>query len=127
MLLRHASGLTGVIDGHRFSDADPDGPAMSDARFEGLDGVLSLRATGELFLGSERVFGPAGIPGYKGDSCRATQQHFVDCLRAGTPFETGPEEYLQTVAAVEAAYLSASENRPVRIAEFLPAAGAQVL
>ena len=127
MLVRHASGLTGVIDGHRFSDPDPDGPAMSDARFEGLDGVLSLRATGELFLGAERVFDPTGLPGYKGDSCRATQQHFIDCLLADAPFETGPDEYLQTVAAVEAAYLSASENRPVRLGEFLPAAGGSTL
>jgi len=113
MLLRHQGGLAGVIDGHRFSEPDREGPAMCDARIEGLDGVLSLRGSGELWMGSERVFDPAGLPGYKGDSCRATQQHFVDCLLSGEPFETGGEEYLRTLGVVEAAYRSAAENRPV--------------
>lgn len=113
MLLRHASGLAGVIDGHRFAEPDQEGPAMSDARIEGLDGVISIRNTGEVLLGQHSVFDPAGIPGYKGDSCRATQQHFVDCLTTGELFETHAAEYLKTVAAVEAAYRSAAENRPV--------------
>jgi len=113
MVLGHASGLPGVIDGHRCSEPEQEGPAMCDARIEGLDGALRLHGGGEVWMGSERVFDPAGMPGYKGDSCRSTQQHFVDCLISGKPFETGPEEYLRTLAAVEAAYRSAAENRPV--------------
>ena len=117
IMLRHRSGLRGVIDGHRFAETEQEGgQAMCDARVEGLEGVLSLRGHGDLWLGSERVFDPTGIPGYKGDSCRATQQHFVDCLVSGAPFESEGEDYLRhTVAAVEAAYRSAAENRPVRM------------
>ncbi len=65
MVLRHASGLPGVIDGHRFSEPEQEGPAMCDARIEGLHGVLRLRGAGDVWLGPERVFDPSGIPGYK--------------------------------------------------------------
>ncbi|MBI3697509.1 MAG: Gfo/Idh/MocA family oxidoreductase [Acidobacteria bacterium] len=113
MVVRHRGGLRGVIDGHRFAEPGEEGPAMCEARIEGLDGVLALGSSGAVSLGSELVFDPFGIPGYKGDSCRATQQHFVDCLRSGHSFETDADGYLATVAAVEAAYQSAAENRPV--------------
>jgi predicted dehydrogenase len=113
MVLRHASSLPGVIDGHRFAEPEQEGPAMCDARIEGLEGVLRLHGEGEVWMGSERVFDPAGISGYKGDSCRATQQHFIDCLISGESFETSPQEYLKTVGAVQAAYRSAAENRAV--------------
>jgi predicted dehydrogenase len=89
---------------------------MCEARLEGLDGVLRLRGQGDLWLGSEKLFDPIGIPGYKGDSCRATQQHFVDCLLSGVPFESEGEDYLRrTFRAVEACYQSAAENRPIRM------------
>ncbi len=119
MTVRHDSGLLGEIGGHRFGEPEDEGPAMCDARIEGAASAIRVRNTGEVFLAGERVFDPAGIPGYKGDSCRATQQHFVDCLRSGAPFETGADPYLATVAAVEAAYRSAAENRPVAIREIL--------
>jgi D-apiose dehydrogenase len=51
--------------------------------------------------------------GYRGDSVRATQQHFIDCLRSGDEFESDAREYLQTVALVEAAYESAHLRRAV--------------
>src|SRR5262249_11873256 len=56
ILLRHGSGLPGTIDGHRFSEPEQEGPAMCDARIEGLEGVLRLHGSGEVWLGSERVF-----------------------------------------------------------------------
>jgi predicted dehydrogenase len=117
MVLRHQGGLRGVIDGHRFAEPEQEnGQAMCEARLEGLDGVLRLRGQGDLWLGSEKLFDPIGIPGYKGDSCRATQQHFVDCLLSGVPFESEGEDYLRrTFRAVEACYQSAAENRPIRM------------
>ena len=38
--------------------------------------------------------------GYRGDSSKATQSHFIDCLRSGIEFETGGEEYLKTFQLV---------------------------
>jgi predicted dehydrogenase len=57
--------------------------------------------------------------GYRGDSVRATQAHFISCLKDGTAFESGGREYLRTFAAVEAAYKSVSEGRSISVAEIL--------
>ena len=59
--------------------------------------------------------------GYKGDSVKATQQHFIDCLRSGEPFETSAKNYLQTFVAVEAAYRSATSQRRVSLNEVMGA------
>jgi D-apiose dehydrogenase len=119
ILLRHKGGVRGVIDGNRACQPDEPGPAMEIARFEGLDNTIRLRHSGDVYLGSDRIFSAQGVPGYRGDSCRATQQHFVDCLASGDGFETEATDYLKrTVAVVESCYRSAAENRPVRIEEF---------
>jgi hypothetical protein len=60
--------------------------------------------------------------GYRGDSVRATQSHFISCLRTGESFESGGREYLPSFAAMEAAYLSAAKQRVVDVSEFLQTA-----
>jgi predicted dehydrogenase len=119
VLLEHTAGTDGVVDGHRFSMPHPPGPAMGESFFEGQDGVLQVLANGDLYRGADRVWRNTIETGYKGDSVLATQRHFIDCLRAGFPFETGLNEYLPSFAAVEAAYVSAAEGRRVRLAELL--------
>jgi predicted dehydrogenase len=119
MLVRHKSGVRGVIDGNRAGRPDEPGPAMEIARFEGFENTIHLRHSGDVYLGGERVFSAQGVAGYRGDSCRGTQQHFVDCLASGDRFETEGTDYLKrTVAVVESCYRSAAENRPVKIEEF---------
>jgi predicted dehydrogenase len=123
ILLRHKAGVRGVIDGNRACRPDEPGPAMEIARFEGFDDVIRLRHSGDVFQGNERIFSAQGVPGYRGDSCRATQQHFVDCLASGDEFETEATDYLRrTVAVVECCYRSAAENRPVKIEEIAASA-----
>lgn len=109
----HDRGLLGVIDGHRYQDAIPEGPAMGDLLVEGDRGALWVGANGEIRRNGEAVWTPPPLAGYKGDSVLATQRHFIDCLRAGRSFESGPEDYMKTFAAVEAAYRSAAEGRTV--------------
>ena len=46
MTLTHESGTHGWVDGHRFLDPNPDGPAMGDAFFEGEGGHLDSRHRG---------------------------------------------------------------------------------
>jgi predicted dehydrogenase len=106
ILLRHDDGLPGTIDGHRFLDTVPPGPVLGEAWFEGERGVLHLSPTGDLLLNGSVVWNNTIREGYRGDSVRATQQHFIDCLQDGAPFESEAREYLNTVALVEAAYLS---------------------
>ena len=118
LVLTHAA-VHGWIDGHRFLDPDPDGPAMGDAFFEGERGTLTIPATGDVLRNSVLAWKNDVTVGYRGDSVRATQAHFIACLKDGSPFESGGREYLRTFAAVEAAYISVNEGRNVPVDEVL--------
>ena len=115
LAMTHQGGLTGIIDGHRFSDPSPDGPVLGEAWFEGESGVLFVRGDGLLFANSEVLWRNEVTEGYRGDSVRATQQHFLNCLASGEPFESGGREYLNTVRVVEAAYESAAAGKAARV------------
>lgn len=116
LLLAHERQVQGFIDGHRFVDPQPDD--REEARFEGDSGaVLSVSTCGDLCQGAEKVWVNRVQEGYKGDSVRATQLHFLECLRTGRPFETAGREYLKTFAVVEAAYKSIAARRAVSPAE----------
>lgn len=115
----HGDGVRGWIDGNRYIDPDPDGPVMGEAIFEGEDGYLLLLGTGDIYRNRTLAWKNEVTAGYRGDSVRGTQSHFISCLRSGEPFESGGREYLPSFAAMEAAYRSASERRAVDISEFL--------
>ncbi|MBL8175942.1 MAG: Gfo/Idh/MocA family oxidoreductase [Bryobacterales bacterium] len=115
VLLEHANTADGVIDGSRYTNAEPAGPAMGDSIFEGTEGVLRVLANGEVYRGATLLTRHDTSTGYKGDSVFATQRHFIDCLRARAPFETGVREYLGSFAAVEGAYRSIAEGRVISL------------
>jgi D-apiose dehydrogenase len=117
LTLTHESGADGVIDGHRYTNPIPPGPAMGDALFEGDAGVLRVNAEGKLWVGDRLAYEYRGEPGYKGDSVFAIQRHFIDCLRSGAQPETHIRDYWNSFLAVEAAYRSVAERRPVPLAE----------
>lgn len=119
LLLSHASATDGVIDGHRFRDPEPPGPAMANSFLEGESGSLRVLATGEVLLNGESVYQPGPLIGYKGDCVRFTQEHFLDHLRNGTPLENSVEGYLGSFAVTTAAYRSARERRTVDLSELL--------
>jgi len=120
IVMNHESGVHGWIDGHRFLDPNPPGPAMGDAIFEGEGGAILVLATGDVYKNNVLVWRNE-IPRtlYGGDCVRATQAHFISCLKDGSPFESAGRSYLRTFAAVEAAYRSAMERRCVRLTEIL--------
>ncbi len=110
LLLTH-DVLAGWVDGHRYLDLAPDSPVLGDAVFEGDEGLLYVAPSGDVLLGGETIWKNTVTAGYRGDSVRATQEHFIDCLLNGRPFETAGREYLlKTVAVVEAAYRSARDQ-----------------
>jgi D-apiose dehydrogenase len=119
LVLSHGSAVHGWIDGHRFLDPDPDGPAMGDAFLEGELGTISIQGTGDVYLNRGLAWKNEVTSGYRGDSVRATQTHFISCLRHSTPFESGGRQYLRTFAAVEAGYRSAADRRSVSLSEVL--------
>ena len=110
LVLAHACGISGLADGNRFVDLTPDSPPLGDAEFEGERGVLRVEATGDVTCNRRMVWRNEVRSGYRGDSVLATQRHFVDCLRNGAAFETSALDYLQSFAAVEAAYRSATQS-----------------
>ncbi|MFQ6132880.1 MAG: Gfo/Idh/MocA family protein [Armatimonadota bacterium] len=121
MILHFTSGAAGLIDASRCAEEEGDREGWDIVVLEGMAGYLRLRADRTIW--HKPLFRPArrhdySCPdlGYLGDSCRATQQHFADCLRSGQPFEQEPEEYLnQTVRAVFAGYQSAETGRIVPV------------
>ena len=117
IVLSHQNGVHGWVDGHRFQDPLPDGPAMGDAFFEGELGVISILATGDLYRNNVLVLKNDVTVGPLGDSVRATQAHFISCLQNGSPFESDGRSYLRTFAAVEAVYRSIAERRCVSLSE----------
>ncbi len=120
LVLTHPGGLPGVIDGHRYLDPAPDSPLMGEAVFEGEQGLLRVSPQGDLWLDGRCLWRNRIRRGYRGDSVRAAQQHFLDCLVRGTPSESEARRYLKTFGAVEAAYRSLAEGRAVRLEEILP-------
>lgn len=119
LVLTHENGTHGWIDGHRFLDPNPDGPAMGNASFDGESGVISILATGDVYRDGVLAWKNDVTVGCLGDSVRATQAHFISCLKDGSPFESAGHLYLRTFAAVQAAYRSAAEGRCVSLAEIL--------
>ena len=119
--LTHKSGTHGWVDGHRFLDPNPDGPAMGDAFFEGELGAISILATGDVYRDNVQVWKNEFTAGRLGNSVWATQAHFISCLRDGTPFESEGRSYLRTFAAVVAAYRSIAERRCISLAEIIEA------
>jgi D-apiose dehydrogenase len=114
LLTTHEDGLLGLIDGHRFQE--PDTPVLGDTVVEGDDGVLTVTPSGSVLLNGETLWTNDCQEGYRGDSVRAAQQHYLECLRSGEPSESEGTAYLKTVRAVEAAYESAAEGRLVEVA-----------
>lgn len=118
--LKFPGALAGTIDGNRCSPLDDDGPAMGGLRIDGYGGTLWMRAGGRIAIeprGGERREHAWEIPtiGYRGDACYGTQKHFLDCLSSGDEFETNGEDYLRTMALVEACYVAAAEGRAVTV------------
>ena len=124
LLLSHESGLLGSIDGNRYTEGgyyEPraGSPPLGEATFEGEDALLTLTTDGHLLRNGVSIWQNTVHTGYRGDCVRATQAHFVDHLRNGTPLETCAAEYLKSVAIVEASYLSAARGARVALKELL--------
>lgn len=105
ILTLEGRNIIGVVDGNRLSAPEHDGPVSGDLRVEGDLGALSLLGDGRILIrpltapAYEHVYLIPTI-GYRGDSAFHTHQHFVDCLAAGTAFETDGRDYLKTTQLV---------------------------
>lgn len=114
-------GAWGMIYSTRASEPDIPDSICDDVRIEGRKGFIRLDRDGTITV--KPLFKPAfkheyEIPeaGYRGDSCRAALQHFVDCLLSREQFETDGEDYLnQVMRTVFAGYESAQARKAVSV------------
>jgi predicted dehydrogenase len=117
-----ASGATALLDASRYNESD-----AADARYTfGTVRVDGSKGHIELDLEGELTFKPLGQPprpidyehsrqGFGGDCVYALQRRFTDCMLNDLPFESTGEDYLKTIALVEACYESNAAGQVVKI------------
>lgn len=122
LVLGFESGATAILDANRYNEAETAHPryTFGELRLDGMGGHLALDAEANLRLqrlgqAAERLDYPRQDRNFAGDCVYRLQRHFVDCLIAGREFESHGDDYLRTIAVVEAAYASAATGEVVRL------------
>jgi predicted dehydrogenase len=114
------NGARGLIDANRISGPARREPISEELIVEGDRGKIRLARDCRIWLDD---YGDAERPhdyafpaqGYRGDSVRAAQRHFLSCLQTAERCESEGEDYLKTVAAVFACYDSADTGRALTL------------
>jgi D-apiose dehydrogenase len=125
VLLRHVSGALSVVEGSYASPLPEEYFPQTLITVEASEGSVCLEPGYQVAVrnrkGVRRLDAtPAAPPWAKPpwhvvqDSVRRTQEHWVQCLRAGTEPQTSGRDNLKTLALVEAAYRSAECTTAVR-------------
>jgi predicted dehydrogenase len=122
VFFRFAGCATAIWDANRYNETEAAQPryTFGQLRIDAMDGHLTLDTDANM-----RVK-PLGKPGYDhayphsnvnfgGDCVYALQRHFVDCMLSGAEFESNGEDYLHTMAVVDAVYESARSGEVVRL------------
>ena len=122
VFFRFEGGATAIWDANRYNEVESTSPRFTfgEMRIDAMGGHLRLDTESNL-----RVK-PLGEPGYDSDYARqnvnfagdcvyALQRHFIGCMLTGGEFESSGEDYLRTLAVVDAAYESARLNRVVKV------------
>jgi predicted dehydrogenase len=110
--LAFENGACGLIDANRISGPARREPISEELVVEGDRGKIRLARDCRIWLdeygdAEKQHSYVAPAEGYRGDSVRAAQRHFISCLQSGERCETEGEDYLKTVSAVFACYDSA--------------------
>lgn len=106
-------GGTAILDASRYNESEAEDPryTFGTVRIDGSKGHIELNFNGGLTL-KELGKAPQKIEykherkGFAGDCVYHLQRHFTDCMLNGKPFESTGEDYLKSVALVEACYKS---------------------
>lgn len=120
-----ASGAHGLVNANRISGPSPTDIALGMFSLEGERAMIRLTPDGRLWFtehGKTEALHDYqhGVSGYKGDSVKSAQEHFVSCLRSGAPSESDGESYLKTVAAVFACYRSVETGLNISLSTSAP-------
>ncbi len=122
ILFTFKSGATAILDANRFNEPEIDNPryTFGELRIDAMRGHLAMEADSVI------RYKPLGKPlayveyaredrGFAGDCVYKLQRHFVDCMISGKEFESHGQDYLRTLAVVDAVYASAASGEPVRV------------
>lgn len=116
------SGATALLDASRYNESD-----TADARYTfGTVRIDCSKGHIELDLEGGLTFKPLGQAsraieyehnrkGFAGDCVYALQRRFTDCMLNDLPFESTGEDYLKTIALVEACYESNAAGQAVKL------------
>ena len=122
ILLSFESGATAILDANRYNEAETPNPryTFGELRLDGTHGHLAMEADSSMRfkpLGGEirRIEYPRENRNFAGDCVYHLQRHFTDRMLDGASFESTGEDYLKTLAVVEAAYASAESGEAVRL------------
>lgn len=121
LIFEFSSGALGQWDANRFNEPETGvDPRYTFGEFliEGSGGSLRLASDGTLM---RQMLGQCATPidyqhaprAFGSDCVLTTQQHFVDRLLDGQPFETNGRDYLKNLSVQDAVYQSACRRTPV--------------
>jgi predicted dehydrogenase len=128
ILIGHDSGVTSVVDCSYATRRTPDAFPQSLIEIDGDKGSIKLDLGYRMEIHKEGKveildLSPPILPWAERpwhniqESVLAIQRHFVQSVQSGNSPETSGADNLQTLALVEAAYMSATENRRVVLKE----------
>ena len=122
ILLSFESGATAIIDANRYNEAETPNPryTFGELRLDGTQGHLAMDADSSMRI---KPLGQDVRPveyqrenlNFAGDCVYHLQRHFIDRMLDGESFESTGEDYLKTLAVVDAVYASAESGEAVRL------------
>ena len=122
ILLSFESGATAIIDANRYNEAETPNPryTFGELRLDGTRGHLAMDADSSMRI---KPLGQDVRPveyqrenlNFAGDCVYRLQRHFTDRMLDGGSFESTGEDYLKTLAVVDAVYASAESGEAVRL------------
>lgn len=122
LMFTFKQGAIGLWDANRYNSSTSTNSRYTFGTFlvEASGGSIRLYEDGKLTI---QLLGEAEMEhtyvhearGFAGDSCYATQRHFIDCLIHNLSFETSGQEYLNVLRVQEAIYRSSESNQPVAV------------
>ncbi|PTX55505.1 putative dehydrogenase [Litoreibacter ponti] len=123
VLFEFEDGTRAMFDGNRLLDhsAQNHRLTLGEGLFEGTGGTLTLSGAGTVELRQfgtrdmTRVLPPQLWRGFGGDCVFALQNHVVEALEVGAPFENKAEDYLIVREVEDAIYRSAETRQRVEV------------
>ncbi|MBD5777972.1 Gfo/Idh/MocA family oxidoreductase [Pelagicoccus sp. NFK12] len=122
VVLGFQNGGTAILDGSRYNESEAEDPryTFGTVRIDGSRGHIELNFDGSLTL---KKLGEAPVKieykheriNFAGDCVYNLQRHFVDTMQSGGSFESTGEDYLKSVALVEACYQSNATNQVIKL------------